>query len=196
MIRNISIGIDVGSATTRVIVGEFFKGEKNPKIIGIGEAPTGGMRHGYVVNFSDAIVSVKNAVANAERGSGVKIRRAFISISGTTLRSEINSGSAIISKADGEVTTLDINKALEEAEDNLNLNNKKVIRGFPISYRLDGKEIQGRLPGMRGTKLEVKSLFITYSATHLEDLLEVVAEAGVEAIAVVPSSLAACDIIL
>ena len=186
----------MGSATTRVIVGEFFKGEKNPKIIGIGEAPTGGMRHGYVVNFSDAIVSVKNAVANAERGSGVKIRRAFISISGTTLRSEINSGSAIISKADGEVTTLDINKALEEAEDNLNLNNKKVIRGFPISYRLDGKEIQGRLPGMRGTKLEVKSLFITYSATHLEDLLEVVAEAGVEAIAVVPSSLAACDIIL
>ena len=196
MIRNISIGIDVGSATTRVIVGEFFKGEKNPKIIGIGEAPTGGMRHGYVVNFSDAIISVKNAVTSAERGSGIKVKRAFISISGTTLRSEINSGSAIISKADGEVTTLDINKALEEAEDNLNLNNKKVVRGFPISYRLDGKEIQGRLPGMRGTKLEVKSLFITYSATHLEDLLEVVAEAGVEAIAVVPSPLAACDIIL
>jgi len=186
----------VGSATTRVIVGEFFKGEKNPKIIGIGEAPTGGMRHGYVVNFSDAIISVKNAVTSAERGSGIKVKRAFISISGTTLRSEINSGSAIISKADGEVTTLDINKALEEAEDNLNLNNKKVVRGFPISYRLDGKEIQGRLPGMRGTKLEVKSLFITYSATHLEDLLEVVAEAGVEAIAVVPSPLAACDIIL
>ncbi|OGI86256.1 hypothetical protein A3A01_02025, partial [Candidatus Nomurabacteria bacterium RIFCSPLOWO2_01_FULL_39_17] len=177
-------------------MGEFFKGEKNPKIIGIGEAPTGGMRHGYVVNFSDAIISVKNAVTSAERGSGIKVKRAFISISGTTLRSEINSGSAIISKADGEVTTLDINKALEEAEDNLNLNNKKVVRGFPISYRLDGKEIQGRLPGMRGTKLEVKSLFITYSATHLEDLLEVVAEAGVEAIAVVPSPLAACDIIL
>ena len=36
MIRNISIGIDVGSSTTKVIVGEFVKGEKNPKIIGVG----------------------------------------------------------------------------------------------------------------------------------------------------------------
>ena len=38
MIRNISIGIDMGSTTTRVVVGEFLKGEKNPKIIGIGKA--------------------------------------------------------------------------------------------------------------------------------------------------------------
>ena len=42
MIRNISVGIDVGSSMTRVVVGEFLKGEKNPKIIGVGETPTQG----------------------------------------------------------------------------------------------------------------------------------------------------------
>ena len=36
MIRNISVGIDVGSSMTRVVVGEFLKGEKNPKVIGVG----------------------------------------------------------------------------------------------------------------------------------------------------------------
>ena len=43
--RNISVGIDVGTTTTRVVVGEFIKGEKTPKIIGVGEAPTGHGQH-------------------------------------------------------------------------------------------------------------------------------------------------------
>ena len=54
MIRNISVGIDIGTLTTRVVVGEFTKGEKYPKIIGVGESETHGMRHGYVVNISEA----------------------------------------------------------------------------------------------------------------------------------------------
>lgn len=175
---------------TRVVVGEFSKGEKNPKIIGIGEAETFGMRHGYVVNIDEAIYSVKKAVENAEKSSGVKIKRAFISLSGTTLKTETSTGVSIISKADGKVTSLDVNKALEECEDNLNLNNKKVIQSIPLSYRLDGKEVLGRLEGMRGNKLEVKALFVTYSSQHLEDLLAVLAEVGVETISVIPSGVA------
>ncbi len=196
MIRNISMGIDVGSATTRVVVGEFFKGEKNPKIIGTGESPTRGMRHGYVVDQAETAASVRRAVAAAEDGAGLKLKRAFISIGGASLRGEWSSGSVIISKADGEVTGLDVSKALSDCEDNLNLNNKKVIHVFPTSYRLDGKEVQGRLEGMRGTKLEVKALFVTYSMQHLEDLIESIAQAGVEAIDIIASPIALGQIAL
>ena len=196
MIRNISVGIDVGSSMTRVVVGEFLKGEKNPKIIGVGESETRGLRHGYVIDALSATISVKNAVAMAQNSSGIKIRRTFISVGGTSLRGEFSSGSAIISKADGEVTSLDINKALQDCEDNLNLNNKKIIQTFPISFRLDGKEVLGRLEGMRGTKLEVKTLFITYSIQHLEDLIEVIAGAGVETIDIIASPIALAQITL
>ncbi len=92
------------------------------------------------------------------------------------------SGTAIISKADGEVTNLDINKALNECEDNLNLNNRKIIKVSPISFKLDGKEILGRPTGMRGTKLEVKALFVTSSISHFEDLYDTVTSTGVEPI--------------
>ncbi|MCX6752109.1 MAG: pilus assembly protein PilM [Candidatus Nomurabacteria bacterium] len=187
MIRNISVGIDLGSGMTRVIVGEFFKGEKNPKIIGVGESETLGMQHGYVVDPVETTVSVKNAISMAEKSSGVKIKRAFVSVGGISLRGETSSGSAIISKADGEVTSLDINKALQDCEDNLNLNNKKIIQTFHISSRLDGKEVRGRLEGMRGTKLEIKAFFLTYSIQHLEDLIEVIAKAEVETIDVIAS---------
>src|ERR1035437_5334777 len=100
MIRNISVGIDVGSSMTRVVVGEFLKGEKNPKVIGEGLTPTLGMRHGYVVNEMFVANSIKAAALQAEKSAGVKIKRAFISLSGTTLRSEISSGGTIVSKAD------------------------------------------------------------------------------------------------
>lgn len=180
----------MGSTTTRVVVGEFLKGEKNPKIIGAGESETDGMRHGYVTDVSACAGSLKKAIAMAEKSSGVKVRRAFIAIGGATLRGDIASGIGIISKADGEVTSLDINKALEDCEENINLNNKKIIKVMPISFKLDGKEILGRPEGMRGTKLEAKALFITYSLSHFEDLIEVITKAKVEPIDIVTSPLA------
>jgi len=196
MIRNISIGIDVGSSMTRVVVGEFFKGEKNPKVIGAGESATKGVKNGYVTDPLSVAISVKTAVSMAEKSSGIKIKRAFISIGGISLRGEFSSGSVIISKADGEVTNLDINKALQDCEENLNLNNKKVVQVFPISFRLDGKEVLGRLEGMRGTKLEVKALFITYSMQHLEDLIAVISEAGVDTIDIIASPVAIGELVL
>lgn len=177
-------------------MGEFLKGEKNPKVIGVGESESKGMRHGYVINVHEAVSSLKNAISLAEKSSGIKIRRAFVSIGGVTLRGDTVSGVGIVSKADGEVTNLDINKALQDCEDNLNLNNKKIIKSIPLSFKLDGKEILGRPEGMRGTKLEVKALFITCSNSHFEDLLEVVTLAGVEPIDIIVSSLAGSNIAL
>lgn len=132
----------------------------------------------------------------AEKSSSLKIKRAFILVGGVSLRGEMSSGSTIISKADGEVTSLDVSKALQDCEDNLNLSNKKIIQSFHISSRLDGREVLGRLEGMRGTKLEVKAFFLTYSLQHLEDLIEVMAQAGVETIDIIASPMALSQIAL
>src|SRR3989344_7013000 len=104
MPRNISVGIDLGSQTTRIAVGEFIKGEKYPKIIGLGESPSTGMRRGYVTDVAVVQNSIQEARAQAERSSGLPIRRALLLASGTTLRADSSSGAVMISKADGEVT--------------------------------------------------------------------------------------------
>ncbi len=196
MLRNISIGIDLGSETTRVAVGEFLKGEKYPKIIGLGESSTTGVRRGYVSDAALAQNSIRAALEQAEKSTGLPVKRALISAGGASLRGDVSSGMAMVSKADGEVTSLDIKKVLEDCEENLNLGNRKVVHIFPVSYRLDGKEVMGRLEGMRGTKLEAKALFVTYSSQHLEDLLDAVALAGVESTDVVASPVAASTLAL
>lgn len=186
----------MGSSTTRVVVSEFIKGEKNPRIIGVGESETLGLRHGYVVSMNHTVTSIKKAVALAEKTSNIKIRRAFISLNTVTLRGDTTVGLSIVSKADGEVTQLDINKALEECEENLNHINRKIIQTVPIAYKLDGKEIFGSPLGYKGTKLEVKALVINCSSQHFDTLLEAIVEAGVEPIDIIPSTLASSIISL
>lgn len=196
MTRNISVAIDIGSEKVRVLVGEFEKGKEIPNIIGVGETPSIGLRRGYVVSIKDATLSLKKAITLAEESSGIKIKRAFVGIGGYTLRGENSVGSTVVSKADSEVTNLDIEKSLEDAEKNLNLANKKVLNSFPVSFKLDGKEILGRIEGNIGNKLEVKAQIITCSNQHFEDLIATVTNAGVEVIDVMPFHLSSSEIAL
>lgn len=178
------------------MVGEFEKGKEIPNIIGVGEANSVGMRRGYVVSVKDASMSLRKAILKAEESSGIKIRKAFLGIGGFTVKGENSVGSVIVSKADSEVTSLDIEKALKEATTNLNLANKKVLLASPIAYKLDGKEIFGRIEGNIGNKLEVRALIITVSNQHFEDLIAVVTNAGVEVIDVLPIHLSISEIAL
>ena len=196
MAKHISVGIDIGTTATRVVVGEFVRGEKFPKIIGVGFSESHGLRHGYITNIEKAAGSIRRAVNSAEKNSGVKIRKAIFSIGGVSLGSEITYGSTIISKADSEVTVLDVSKAITESENNLEIINKRVIHTLPVSFKLDGKEVTGRPEGMKGIKLEVKTLFVTCLEQHLEDMIAAATEAGIEVLDIIAGPLASSLVIL
>ncbi|MBI5816905.1 MAG: cell division protein FtsA [Candidatus Yonathbacteria bacterium] len=197
MARNIITGIDVGTHTIRVVISELIKGNGAAHIIGTGLAESKGLRHGYIVNDRDAVESISAAIAAAEKSSGITIKSAYLSIGGISLESFISTGTTVISRADSEVTDLDIEKISKSSEDNLpNIQNKKIIDTIFIKYKLDGKEVLGKPQGMKGTKLEVKTLFITCLEQHLNDLVHVVEEAGVDVDAYIAAPIAASLIAL
>ncbi len=196
MAKRIIAGIDIGTHTTRVVVAEYGKESQFPEIIAQSTAPTTGMRLGYITNTDYVGKSVKHAIASAEKIAGVRIKRAFVSIGGISLGSVMSVGSAIISKADKEVTHLDVSKAIADSEENLEIVNKKIIHVIPISYKLDGKDIHGRPEGMKGIKLEVKTLFITCLKQNIEDLVTALTIAGIEITDVIASPIAASMVLL
>lgn len=169
---------------------ETQKGEKNPKILGVAEQKTEGLKDGYITSVRDTIHTLKKAIEQVEKHTEIKIKRATLGFSTSTLRGDVAFGSAVISKADGEVTALDINKALEEAENSINLINRRVIQVSPIAFKLDGKEITERPIGMHGNKIEVKALVISASNQHIDDLLEVALKCGIDVADIVPGALA------
>ena len=176
MSRNIAVGIDIGTYQIKVVVASN-DGEKDnglPSIKGAGFAESKRMRHGYIINHSDVIKSLKRAIAQAEKTSGMKIKKAYLSLGGIGLNGIVSHGSIIISKADSEITDLDAKNVLAVAEGEIPKSfsaNKKVIQSIPISYKVDGKKILGRPIGMKGGKFEVKALFIMCLEQHLNDLV-------------------------
>lgn len=197
MNKRIITGIDIGSHTVRVVITEYTQGSGLPHIIGIGKSESRGLRHGYIINIADAVKSVRAAVDEAEQNAGVRIREAFLSVGGVGLEGTQTVGSAIISRADSEISEGDVERAHRACEQNLpNSANKRTLHTIPISYAIDSKQIYGRPSGMKGLKLEARCLIVTCLDQHLNDLIRAVEEAGVEVIDACAAPIAASFVAL
>ncbi len=196
MAKKIIIGIDIGSTTTRVVVTEMDPRTNEATVLGVGMTESRGLRHGYIINPAEAAKTLRKAIAAAEANAGMKIKRAIVAVGGISLSSASSVGSTIISRADTEVTALDVDKAIKASELALELANARIIYSSPIQFKVDGKEVLGRPEGMRGVKLEVRMLYVTYLAQHLEDMQMALLEAGIEILDIIPSAIAASKVLL
>ena len=196
MPKNISIGIDIGTYQVKVVVAESAReGERElPKVIGVGFAESRGLRHGYILSQSDAIKSVRQAVAQASKAAGIPITRAIVSIGGIGLSCITGSGTVVITRADSEITEIDVKNVVDVSQQDIPSSlsqNRKILHTIPLSFKVDGKAILGKPEGFKGSKLEVKTLFITCFEHHINDLLETLAEAGIEVEDIVAAPIAA-----
>lgn len=176
--RNISTGIDIGTAAVKVVVAEFAPDERIVSVKAIAKTLSGGLRHGHIIDVAETAAGLKAAIREAQKLSGLKIRRAILGLGGVGLRAMTAAGSVAISRADSEVTDFDIRRALSAAESvAAEKPNVKIIHAIPQEFKIDGKKILGRPEGIRGSKLEVKTLFISALAGGLAELIKAVEEA-------------------
>ncbi len=195
MRNTFSVGIDIGTYQVKVVVAENTQQSNSlPKIIGVGYAESKGLRHGYIINQHDAIRSIRKAVKQAEKTSGITIERAFISIGGIGLGSFTSVGNVMISRADAEITEIDIEKVTEESTRLIPpavSMNRQIIHTIPIEYKIDGKPVFGDPVGMKGNKLEAKIMYINCLSHHVTELIEAVESSGIEIVDAVAAPLAA-----
>ncbi|MBP6857625.1 MAG: hypothetical protein KBC11_00290 [Candidatus Pacebacteria bacterium] len=195
MKQNITVGIDIGTSTTKVLVCGDREGQNNV-VLGFGIAQTSGMKHGYVVNRDSVLSSLKNALREAEATSGIKIKQASIAIGGVGLDAQYSVGNSAVSRADGIIGKVDIEKAISNGESQLDLKNKSMLHAYPVSFKIDGKEYPVRPEGIEGLKIEVRTLFITCFKQHLDDLLGIMNDAGVRVSNVVANPIATHKLLL
>jgi cell division protein FtsA len=192
--RRIATGIDIGTNQTKVVVVEAVETQEGSAlhIIGTGIAETQGLRHGYVVDAADAAASVRAAKAQAESVVHFPIKNAFLAIGGISLDEIRAMGDTVISRADQEITDLDLEKVREVAREAAKPNfiNRTVLHEIPLEFRVDGHKTLGEPLGMKGTRLEVDYLFITCLSQHAEGLSAVVEAADIEVIDQMASPLA------
>ena len=117
MAKKIAVGIDIGTYQIKVVVAESpDSGKEFPRVLGMGYAESKGLRHGYITSPADTTQSLLQALAQAEKTSGIKIKRAFLSVGGIGLESIISTASIMISRGDSEIDDVDLNKLHETCE--------------------------------------------------------------------------------
>lgn len=196
MARSIVTGIDIGTHFVKVVIADAHERNERgfPRIIGVGQAESRGLRHGYVVNLHEVTTSIAAAVADAEKRAQVKVKRAFVGIGGIGLVSTTSTSAVIVTRGDQEITEMDIKKVHEQCEKEMPPSaslNRKIIHTIPLLYKIDGRQVLGKPEGMRGSRLEVKMLFVTCLEQHVNDILQAVNEAGVKVQDVMASPIAA-----
>ncbi|MGM0482442.1 MAG: cell division protein FtsA [Patescibacteria group bacterium] len=195
MNTNTTVGIDIGTYYVKVVVAEKAKNKSKrfPKILGTGIAESKGVRHGYIVNISEAQKSIKEAVRKAEKSSGTTISRAFTSVGGMGLQGVTATGKTVVSSANIEVKEADMKAALEASESQIPPSasfNRKVIHAIPLEYKLDGQNVLGNPLGLKGGSLEAETFFITCLEHHLNDTVEAIENTGIEVIDTIASPIA------
>lgn len=176
-----AIGIDIGSTTVRCVIGVYEEEAPAPSIIGVGSAPSTGVRKGTVVDIENTVSAVTAAADEAERISGVNVDGATLSINGAHIVSAISRGIIAIGNNNREISEQDLARA-EEAATVMQLPpNREIVQIFPRRYTVDGQEYVKDPVGMHGMRLEVDACLITASTPFLKNTTRSVTQAGITA---------------
>lgn len=201
MKRRIATGIDIGTYQVKIVVVEELtdkNGARQIRVIGTGLAESKGLRHGYIVNKEEVTASILKAKEQAESAARTPITIGFLAVGGISLDEARATGNAIISRADQEITALDLEKAEKSAREAAapGFLNRHVLHSIPLEYRLDGTKVFGDAIGMKGVRLEVDYLFITCLSQHEEILAKAIEDADIEIIDQMASPLAGSYVLL
>ena len=196
MPKNIIVGVDIGNSSVKTLIAEFKDGSSPPRILGIGISPSNGLRRGVVIDMAEAIKDIKNSVTQAEDSAGLKVRKAYVSIAGQHIRSQISRGVIAVSRADNEISENDIQRVLEAASAVSLPPNREIIHNIPKRFIVDGQEFFKNPLGMTGIRLEADVLIIDALTPYLKSLAKVINENGIEVAEFVYSPLASAKAVL
>jgi cell division protein FtsA len=189
--EQIIVGLDVGTCNIRTVVAKIRADQPKPQIIGIGQAPSLGLRRGVVVDIEEAVKNISQSVQEAERNSGLSIERAAVSISGNHVISKVSKGVVAVSRADGEVSKEDVDRAINAASAISISQNREIFHVVPRSFSVDSQSGIKDPVGMNGVRLEADVLLIEGATPFIKNLAKCIAEAGLEMEELVLAPLAA-----
>ncbi|HEY5258633.1 MAG TPA: cell division protein FtsA [Candidatus Baltobacteraceae bacterium] len=181
-------GLDIGTTKTCAVVAA--DGPNGLEIIGVGEAPSLGMRKGVVVDLEATIKSIEAATEKAERMAGVHVQDVYVAITGEHIRSTNNRAVVAVSSEDREVGQADVRRVVD-ASKIINLPaDRQIVHALPRYFTVDGQDGVEDPVGMAGSRLEVDTHIITGGSTFITNVLKCVHRAGLESIGLVFQPLA------
>ncbi len=166
--ENFIAALDIG--TTKVCVLIAQKKEDKLEIIGVGQAPSHGLKKGVVVNIEATTEAIRRAREEAELMAGVQVSDIWVGVAGSHIRSFDSKG--MVALKDNEVRKEDILRVIEAAKAVAVPQDREVLHVIPREYQLDDQDGIFDPIGMSGIRLEAAVHIVTGSKSALQNIIK------------------------
>ncbi len=189
--------LDIGTTKTRALITEVIMEERRRpelRVLGIGQARTGGVRRDVVTNIEETTEAVQAALREAELMAGADVDRVWCTIGGDHIQAFTSIGMAAIQGE--EVDTQDLDRVHEVARAVALPPDREFLHAIPQAYRVDHQDGIKDPLGMSGVRLEAEVYLVTCAAAAASNLRKAVNRAGYRAQGLVLSPLATARAVL
>jgi cell division protein FtsA len=188
-------GLEIGTHKICVVVGEA-KRDGSIKILGVGEAPSRGVRKGEIVDFDKVLTCLNDALVRAEDRSDVMIRNVFLGVTGGHIQSVNNTGRHRLPDDQLEITDDDVEEAKETARKVSIPQLNVFLHSMARQYVVDGQEAVRQPVGREARILEADYHIIHGVRSRIQNAIRCVREAPLEVEDVVFTPIAAAQVVL
>jgi cell division protein FtsA len=191
MRANVFAGLDIGTTKTCAVIVEVTGDlPRRPviKVLGVGQARTGGMRREVVTDLEETTESVRAAMKEAELMAGVSVERVFVGVAGEHIHAKTSTG--VVAVGHEEIDASDVRRVHEVARAVVVPADREVLHVLPQEYLVDHRAGIRDPIGMVGTRLEAEVYIITSSVAATQNLRKAINRAGYRIEALVHESLA------
>ncbi len=175
--KDLIVGLDIGTSKIVTLVAEVTP-EGSINILGMGSAPSRGLKKGVVVNIETTVAAIQRSLEEAELMANCKISQVYAGISGSHVRSLNSHGMVPI--RDREVTHADIERVIETARAVNISTDQQILHVLPQEFIIDGQEGVREPQGMSGVRLEVKVHIVTGAVSAAQNIVKCVRRCGLE----------------
>ncbi len=182
------VGLDIGTTKTCAVVANLT--DTGLDIIGVGEAPSTGLRKGVITDLEETVRSIEAATERAERMAGVHISHVYVGVTGEHVSSTNNRGVVAITGEDREVVRNDVARCVDASKLIDVGSERQIIHALPRFFTVDGHDGITDPIGMSGQRLEVDTHIITGGNSFITNVLKCVHRAGLEPAGIVFEPLA------
>jgi cell division protein FtsA len=193
--ENIVVGLEIGTSKVCAVVGET-KHDGTIRILGVGQAPSRGVRKGEIVDYETASKCVREALVDAEEKSDVMIGSVYLAITGGHIDCFNNRGAVNLPDDRDEICEEDFEDVQASAREVSIPAPNMFVHSLLQHYYVDGQDGVLNPIGMLGRKLEADFHIIHGVATRIKNSVRCVKEVGPEVLDVVFSPLATAQVVL
>ena len=174
-----AVGLEIGTSKIKCVIGEPSDGGVM-SIVGFGQSESRGLRRGIVTTTDAVVESIKKAVEDAERMSGLEIQMATVNLSGEHLRGENKAGVVAVAGAGRDITTEDVDRAIESAGAMQLPAGWEIVDRLPQEFIIDGQDGIVEPIGMRGARLESRIHVVTSPSAGRQNIVKAIHRSGLE----------------